>query len=100
VRNADENFGALVEQGVLRIIDVTSQRAASTIYFVELLLDSDELCRYCEGCQYGNWEILDGPRFKLCAGCRVLNIAYCSKRCRNGFYLVFFTKGSSLEWCD
>jgi hypothetical protein len=74
----------LSEQGVLRIIDVISQRAHSTLYYVELLLEADELCRYCEGCRHGSWEVVEGNRFKLCAGCRVLNVAYCSKDCRNG----------------
>lgn len=33
-----ENFGAMVEQGILRVVDVISQRANSTLYYVELLL--------------------------------------------------------------
>src|SRR2546423_2399292 len=60
LRNADENFGAMVEQGSLRVMEVKSQRANSTLYFVELLLEPNELCGYCEGCQYGNWKVLHG----------------------------------------
>jgi hypothetical protein len=61
---------------VLRVVDVISQRATSTLYYVELLLESNELCRHCQGYQYDNWEVLHGPRIKLCAGRRALNIAY------------------------
>ena len=74
-----------MERGVLRLIDITSQRPRSTLFYVELLLSPDELARYCEGCRYGSWESAahTNPRYQLCQGCQFLNVAYCSTMCRD-----------------